>query len=81
MEEPPKITNKQPSNNDASAKVKTENVVSVQQKILAKLVKNTLQVLLGFVIILLFLSIAKLIIHYFQRSSCMDPKLESYLHL
>ena len=45
---------------------KPDSIVVTKKQKVATLVKNTLQLVLGLLIIMLFLSIAKMIVHYFE---------------
>lgn len=53
------------NNESDNSSVESENAVLTHKQKIAKLVKNTLQLVLGFLIIMLFLSIAKIITIYF----------------
>lgn len=52
----------------SDGKVNAENLVEKKPLNVADIIKNTLQLLLGFLIIMLFLSIAKVIISYFEST-------------
>ena len=61
----PNKNDEQPSHSEQDAEL--EPVLNVKQKT-ALLIKNALQLVLGFLIIMLFLSIAKFIIAYFEST-------------